>query len=458
MLKSSDSANARPKAGQLLVDRFRCSQDFGEFVVSSDLSNESGYFRFGSDIIGYGQCSSGTPAKLVTERLHDASGHVVMNGSSIQLPFDPVRVVDNLRCERYCSIDTKRTLAEKGAFRHMYYLVRPLLPVPVRRHIQKVYFRGWDKIPFPTWPVDRTVENIFEQLLVFAMKSQKVSRVPFIWFWPEGAPSCTMLTHDVETSAGVKFCPQLMDLNDSFGIKTSFHIVPEKRYPVPDSFLNSIHKRGFEVNVHDLNHDGHLFRDREEFLRRAERINEYGKRFGAMGFRSAVMYRNVDWYGALDFSYDMSIPNSAHLDPQRGGCCTVFPFFVGKLLELPVTATQDYSLFHVLGDYSIRLWKEQIALIREKHGLVSFIIHPDYVIAKKARRVYTELLQYLSDMRSRGETWIALPNEVATWWRLRSELSLVKIGDSWRIEGKGSERARIAYARLDNDTLTYEFD
>jgi hypothetical protein len=31
-------------------------------------------------------------------------------------------------------------------------------------------------------------------------------------------------------------------------------------------------------------------------------------------------------------------------------------------------------------------------------------------------------------------------------------------GDSWRIEGDGKERAKLAFAVLDNDTLTYELD
>jgi hypothetical protein len=152
----------------------------------------------------------------------------------------------------------------------------------------------------------------------------------------------------------------------------------------------------------------------------------------------------------------MSIPNMAHLDPQQGGCCTVLPFFVGNILELPLTTTQDYSLFHILDDYSIRLWKEQIALIRQKHGLISFIVHPDYVIDQAARRVYAELLHYLCALRSKGQTWIALPGEIAAWWRLRSEMKLINVGGAWRIEGKGSERARIAYAVRVNDTISYE--
>ncbi len=336
--------------------------------------------------------------------------------------------------------------------------MRPGLPVAVRKYFQKLYFRGWDRIPFPHWPVDRAVENIFEQLLVLSMKARKVKKVPFIWFWPDGDRSCVIMTHDVETTAGRDFCPQLMDLNDSFGIKGSFQIVPEKRYLVQEPFLKEIRSRGGEVNVQDLNHDGLLFSDRGEFLRRAERINNYARQFGARGFRSGVLYRNTDWYDALDFSYDMSIPNVAHLDPQHGGCCTVFPFFIGSILELPVTTTQDYSIFHVLGDYSIRLWQEQIALIREKHGLISFVVHPDYIIDDAPRRVYIELLQYLCELRSQGEIWMALPSEVSTWWRLRSKMNLVNMGDSWCIEGQGSERARLAYAVLENDRIVYEHD
>jgi hypothetical protein len=447
-------------AKELLTERFRCPEFIAPLTTATDLFSRSGYFRFGRDAICYGQCSSGVPAKFVTDDLYDASEKVRTNASAVELPFDPFQIVDNLRFERYAanSREGHDKLLTKNAVRNLYYLVRPFMPVAIRKQFQRVYFRGWENVPFPSWPVDRTVDNIFEQLLACAMRARNVERLPFVWFWPDGAPSCAILTHDVETSAGAEFCPQLMDLNDSFGIKASFQIVPEERYSVPPSFLENIRKRGFEVNVHDLNHDGHLFNNRAEYLRRAERIRHYARKFGALGFRSAVLYRNVDWFDALDFFYDMSIPNVAHLDPQRGGCCTVFPFLIGTIIELPVTATQDYSLFHILGDYSIRLWQKQIALIRAKHGLMSFIIHPDYIIPERARRVYSELLLHLSELRSQEETWIALPKEVAAWWRMRSEMSLVKEGGSWRIEGKGSERARIAYAVLVDDRVVYEIN
>ena len=103
----------------------------------------------------------------------------------------------------------------------------------------------------------------------------------------------------------------------------------------------------------------------------------YARRFNAAGFRSAALYRNLEWLQTLDFSYDMSVPSVGHLEAQRGGCCSVFPFFAGRMVELPLTTTQDYSLFHILKDHSIELWKKQLELITERHGLASFITHPE---------------------------------------------------------------------------------
>ncbi len=447
------------RGGQVCQDfvqqHFRCPPGIVEFDVDGPLSEHQGYFTFGQGVICFGQCSSDVPATTPVAPLPDAKLDLHPASSAVRLPFDPSQVVENLRRERYHSKSRAGQVAQ--LVRNGYYLVRPIMPIAVRRHFQKLYLRGWNEIPFPRWPVDCSVDLILKRLLTLSMKARGLNRVPFIWFWPEGSRSCTIMTHDVETAAGVDFCSQLMDLNDSFGIKSSFQVVPEHRYPLSTGFLEAFRKRGFELNVHDLNHDGHLFRTRKEFLERARRINQYARDFKANGFRSAVMYRNQDWYDAFEFSFDMSVPNVAHLDPQRGGCCTVFPYFVGNILELPVTTIQDYSLFNILHSYSINLWKEQIALIQASHGLISVIIHPDYIIADRPRRVYTQLLEHLSALRKQAATWIALPDEVNAWWRLRNAMSLVKHGSEWRIEGEGSERARVAFAVMEGDDLAYEF-
>jgi len=152
----------------------------------------------------------------------------------------------------------------------------------------------------------------------------------------------------------------------------------------------------------------------------------------------------------------MSAPNVAHLEPQRGGCCTVMPYFVRNILEIPLTTSQDYSLFQILNDYSIDLWKEQTSLIHKRNGLISFISHPDYLIEARARSVYVKLLGYLQDMARRERIWVTVPGEIDKWWRARNEMKLVASGSDWVIEGPEKERARIAYAVLEKGRVRYK--
>jgi len=436
-----------------LVQYYRCPESYVQLNLSGPLSERSGYFDFGTGTTCYGRCAGPAPSHSPTEMIPDVLSDARIDGSAVNLPFDLKEVVDNLRCELY-SRGTASS-AEAGMMARAYYLVRPFLSVSIRKHLQRWRLRDWERLPFPHWPVDRTVDQVFEQIMLLSLKAQRVDQIPFIWFWPEGATSCAIMTHDVETALGVRLCSYLMDIGDAFGIKGSFQIIPEQRYEVTDVFLDSIRQRGFEIVVHDLNHDGQLFRDKDQFLRRAEKINFYKEKFGASGFRAAVLYRKQLWFDALAFSYDMSVPNVAHLDPQRGGCCTVMPYFVGKILELPVTTTQDYTLFHILDEHSIDLWKKQINLIMEKHGLISVIVHPDYVSGRRERVVFEALLAHLADLRREKAVWIATPGEVDRWWRQRAEMKVVKGDFGWRVEGPGSERARLAYAREEHGRIAY---
>jgi len=133
------------------------------------------------------------------------------------------------------------------------------------------------------------------------------------------------------------------------------------------------------------------------------------------------------------------------------------PYFVGKILELPVTTTQDYTLFNIFNDYSIDLWKRQINLILEKHGLISFIVHPDYVGESRERSAYKALLAYLANLREEKGIWITTPGEVDRWWRQRAEMKLVKDALGWRIVGPGSERAVVAYASEKDGRICYTY-
>ena len=438
-----------------LSQYYRCRDEDVPLFLAGPPSGETGYFKFRENVF-YGRLSDGTTRTSLNHSIEDVSARCSVRDGGVALPFDPEEVTTLLRSEAYVHPPGAAHPASSLVGRS-YYFLRPVLPVAVRRHLQKFRLNGWRHLRFPNWPVDRTVDCLHEQLLLLSLRSSNRREIPFIWFWPNGASSCAILTHDVETTVGRDFCSTLMDVDDEFDLRASFQVVPECRYEVPESYLESIRNRGFEVDVQDLNHDGHLFRERKEFLARVRKINEYGRKYGAEGFRAAVLYRRQEWYESFEFSYDMSVPNVAHLDPQRGGCCTVMPYFVGKLVELPVTATQDYSLFYILRDYSIELWKQQIELITAKHGLMNFIIHPDYITGGEEMATYKELLSYLKQIAGEKNIWMPLPREVASWWRDRANMRLVEVNGRWQIEGKGSERARIAYASEKDGQLSYSF-
>jgi hypothetical protein len=441
-----------------LLDYYRCPDQFANVDVASTDFGRKGFFHFGADIICYGNHAKSIPTIESGDNLHDVMSETVYTERTTKLSFDPDQIVDNLRFERYFNGVSRELYPLGSTVAGIYYFLRPLLPVAVRKHLQRLCLRHRLELPFPRWPVDTTVDDICEKLLLRSLKSCGVDEVPFIWFWPEGASSCAIMTHDVESKAGRDYCESVICTNENFNIPASFQIVPEKRYAVPKSFLETLRSRGCEVNVQDLNHDGFLFRDHGEFLKRVERINFYGQIFEAVGFRSAALYRRQKWFGALHFQYDMSVPNVGHLDPQKGGCCTVMPYFIGDLLELPVTTTQDYSLFNILKDYSLDLWRQQIELIMKKNGLISFIVHPDYIIGKRELKMYENLLSYLSQLRATMNLWIALPGEVNRWWRQRASMSLVKDEGGWHIEGPGSERACIAYASEKNGRLALRLE
>lgn len=422
---------------------YRCPEQYAQLASKKDPLASNGYFRFGPEATCYGSCTGKQLPRQPDMELYDALCDVAIEDGTVHLPFDPAQAIENLYREEYVGEWRQGSLS---ALAKMYYFIRPVLSVGIRRHLQRFHLRGWDKIPFPHWPVDCSVNNLLEQLMLLSLRASGVERIPFIWFWPEGNSSCAIMTHDVETTMGRDTCAALMDIDDSFGIKASFQVVPEERYGVSPEFLQSIRRRGFEVAVHDLNHDGHLYRDLQQFQKRAAKINAYGRQYGADGFRAGVLYRKQVWYDALDFAYDMSVPNVAHLDPQHGGCCTVMPYFIGNILELPVTTTQDYSLFNILHEFSIDLWKRQIDLIMEKHGLMSFIVHPDYVVKAQERGIYEQLLSYLRGLGKDEDVWLSTPSEVNRWWRQRDQMSLVSDENGWHVEGAGSDRACIAYA------------
>jgi glycosyltransferase involved in cell wall biosynthesis len=258
--------------------------------------------------------------------------------------------------------------------------------------------------------------------------------------WPEGKKFAFVLTHDVESRAGLRKCRSLMQLEMELGFRSSFNFIPEGNYRVPIELREELTNGGFEVGIHDLKHDGHLFASHRGFKRRAERINGYARKWGASGFRSGFMLRNLDWLHDLNVEYDASTFDTDPFEPQPDGGHTIFPFWVPRpngsslnghepttgsssrdgYVELPYTLPQDSTLFLVLRETTPEIWMRKLDWIAQHGGMVLVDVHPDYMSFNGSRQtkteypvaLYREFLTYVKT-RYAGEYWHALPREVA---------------------------------------------
>jgi hypothetical protein len=199
--------------------------------------------------------------------------------------------------------------------------------------------------------------------------------------------------------------------------------VPEG-YQIDDDLLDEMRARGFEIGVHGLKHDGRLFSSRDLFEERARAINAYAAKWGAVGYRSPMTHRNPEWMQVLDIDYDLSFFDTDPYEPMAGGTMSIWPFFIGRFVELPYTLMQDHRYLEVLGQRTPGLWLEKVDFIEANYGMVLLNSHPDYLLKPGGMAVYEGLL---GAMARRANCWRALPREVADWWRRRDAV------DPWQL-------------------------
>lgn len=294
-----------------------------------------------------------------------------------------------------------------------FYLVKPFIPRRMQLAIRSAVIRRKRSHYADRWPIDPAA-----------------GETPPGWpGWPEAKRFAVVLTHDVDTAKGHAECRQLMKLEEQMGFRSSFNFVPE-RYVVSETLRNELTSNGFEVGVHGLRHDGNLFASREHFLAEAAQINRYMKEWNAVGFRSPCMFHNLEWIADLAVEYDASTFDTDPFEPQPDGVGTVFPFMVGngprEYVELPYTLAQDFTLFILMRERTIDVWKKKIDWIVQRGGMVLVNTHPDYMcfdtrkpaLEEYSVHLYADLLAYLQTAYD-GEYWHALPVDVAKFWRSR---------------------------------------
>ena len=239
----------------------------------------------------------------------------------------------------------------------LYYNVRPAVPRKLQIALRRIIASRKLEANNDIWPI------------------YPGSEIPPVGWpgWPENKKFALVLTHDIETIKGQSRCLDVVRMEKDLNFRSAFNFVAE-RYPVSAELRNFLVAGGFEVGVHGLYHDGKKFKSRKIFNERAPKINHYLREWNASGFRSPAMYCNLDWLHDLNIKYDCSTFDTDPFEPQATGVGTIFPFFVqgrpgGKgYVELPYTLAQDLTLFVILEEQSIDIWKHKLDWIAQKAG------------------------------------------------------------------------------------------
>ncbi|HSS97244.1 MAG TPA: glycosyltransferase [Terriglobales bacterium] len=349
----------------------------------------------------------------------------------------------------------------------VYYRVKPFIPQSLRAAVRRrVAARLRDRVQ-DIWPIIPGSE-----------------KAPKDWpGWPHGKKFALVLTHDVEGKSGLQNCRKLMKLEMEFGLRSSFNFIPEGSYHVPRELREELVNEGFEVGVHDLRHDGRLFASRREFKRRAARINDYLREWGAVGFRSGFMLHELDWLHELNIGYDASTFDTDPFEPQPQGRHTIFPFWIwgpaesskseirelagyeNGYVELPYTLPQDSTLFLLLGEPTIDVWKRKLDWIVKHGGMALVNVHPDYInfgASNGSNNHYPvarirEFLSYIVETFP-GEFWNPSCKELSDWYsrlaseRLRRSESFVPVTtDRIRSKLSGKRAAVLLYSYFPAD-------
>jgi hypothetical protein len=368
---------------------------------------------------------------------------------SLFLPFDPDEVRLSLLSESYHEALERRAARQwRRLAMHIYYRSRDAMPRALQIWLRRRYARVQARSQFPRWPVETALDD-FLNTFVSMLGSIAGEPVPTIAPWPNGCSWALVLTHDVETSAGVAAMDSVLELERSLGVRSSWNFVP-RRYDVSPELVRDLVADGFEVGVHGLYHDGRDLESEAVLRERLPAMRDAAARWGAAGFRSPATHRDWDLMPLLGFDYDSSYPDTDPFEPQSGGCCSWLPFFNEEMVELPLTMPQDHTLFTILRQPDERTWVEKAEFLRARGGMALIDTHPDYLAD---RPVLTAYQRFLERFAHDDDAWRALPGDVSSWWRRRSQSNLERDGEQWVVRGPAEADARVELLTPERDAI-----
>jgi len=295
----------------------------------------------------------------------------------------------------------------------LFYQVKPIIPRSLQIMLRRELIRNKRSSYIDVWPID-----------------ENAKRLPRGWKgWPEQKRFAFILSHDIDTLHGQNKCIDLLKLDKRLGFRSSFSFVPE-RYDVQTNLFSFIRKQGFDICVHGLYHDEKLFSSKKAFDRQAIKINEYIDKWETKGFTSPSAHHNLEWTIELKIQFAITTFDTDPFEPQPDGVKRIFPFWVNGnpnhqgYVELPYTLPQDFTLFILMKEKSIDIWKQKLDWIVENGGMALLNTHPDYInfsgkklaLEEYPAEYYEEFLNYVKTKYD-NQYWHVLPSEMASFWK-----------------------------------------
>jgi hypothetical protein len=306
---------------------------------------------------------------------------------------------------------------ELPALSRFFYIVKPLIPRDFQLFLRRIIARRKRKRIGAIWPID-----------------PGAGQSPVGWKgWPNGKKFAVAFAHDVDTQFGHDRCKLLMDLEERMGVRSIFYIVPE-RYHIDKSLIKEIKSRGFGIGIHGLKHDGKLFQSYDIFRKSAVKINEYMRDWKTTYFSSPSMHHRMNWMHYLDMESSTSTFDTDPFEPQSDGIGTIFPFIVTNdendrsFVEMPYTLPQDFTLYVILREKNIDIWKKKLDWIAQNSGLALINTHPDYMDFTNGKsprreeypvRFYEEFIMYLKNT-FKEQYLAALPKDIVEFMKAPS--------------------------------------
>ena len=244
----------------------------------------------------------------------------------------------------------------------------------------------------------------------------------------DGQPVPLLLTHDVDTAAGLATLPRLLAVEESLGLASLTFIVTH-RYAWSREDLARLAERGHVFGVQDTTHDNRLaYLSPDEIEARIASAQEALGPLDTGAFRAPAFLRSASLYAGIArrVRLDFSTNDAALVWPHPGdGLGSPFPVRHGRLAVVPTTLPRDGELLALDLDRAdtLDLYRQKATQLVRVGAPAVLLTHPDPTFTDTDRRIdaYGELL---ASLRSSGRFRLESPTDTLAELDRRATIEL----------------------------------